>query len=39
MPPDIRAFFDRYRSPYNRLQGAAVASLYAVPSGIVSAGG
>lgn len=39
MPPDIRAFFDRYRNAFNRLDGEAVARLYAVPSGIVSAGG
>lgn len=39
MPPDIRAFFDRYRDAFNRLDGEAVARLYAVPAGIVSAGG
>lgn len=36
MPPEIRAFFDSYREAFNRLDGEAVARLYAVPSGIVS---
>lgn len=39
MLPEIRAFFDQYRDAFNRLDGDAVARLYAVPSGIVSAGG
>ncbi|MDR0777508.1 MAG: nuclear transport factor 2 family protein [Azonexus sp.] len=37
MPTEIRAFFDRYRDAFNALDGEAVAQLYAVPSGIVSA--
>src|SRR2546423_1290417 len=36
MPDRIREFFDRYRDAFNRLDGEAVARLYAVPSGIVS---
>jgi uncharacterized protein (TIGR02246 family) len=36
MPSEIRAFFDSYREAFNRLDGEAVARLYAVPSGIVS---
>jgi len=36
MPPSIRAFFESYREAFNRLDGEAVARLYAVPSGIVS---
>ncbi len=39
MTPEIRAFFDHYRDAFNQLDGEAVARLYAVPSGIVSAGG
>lgn len=39
MPPEIRTFFNLYRDAFNRLDGDAVARLYAVPSGIVSAGG
>jgi hypothetical protein len=36
MPPAIRTFFESYREAFNRLDGEAVARLYAVPSGIVS---
>lgn len=36
MPAAIRAFFDRYRDAFDRLDGEAVARLYAVPSGIAS---
>ena len=36
MPDEIRAFFDRYREAFDRLDGEAVAHLYAVPSGIAS---
>lgn len=36
MPPPLREFFERYREAFNRLDGEAVARLYAVPSGIVS---
>ncbi len=36
MPNDIRAFFEAYRNAFNRLDGEAVARLYAIPSGIVS---
>jgi len=36
MPSDILAFFERYRDAFNRLDGDAVAGLYAVPSGIAS---
>jgi hypothetical protein len=34
MPTDIQQFFQRYRDAFNALDGAAVAGLYAVPSGI-----
>ncbi len=34
IPKDIRAFFDQYREAFDRLDGEAVARLYAVPSGI-----
>jgi ketosteroid isomerase-like protein len=34
MPPDILAFFQRYRDAFNALDGEAIARLYAVPSGI-----
>ena len=34
MPPDIRAFFEKYRDAFNTLDRAAVAGLYAEPSGI-----
>lgn len=36
MTADIREFFEQYRAAFNRLDGAAVARLYAVPSGIAS---
>ena len=35
MPREIHAFFDAYRDAFNRLDGRAVAALYAAPSGIV----
>lgn len=34
MPSEIRAFFEKYRDAFNALNGNAVASLYAEPSGI-----
>ena len=34
MPREIHAFFSAYRDAFNRLDGEAVAALYAVPSGI-----
>ncbi len=39
MPAEIRAFFERYRSAFNALDGEAVASMYAVPSGIAGDSG
>ena len=39
MSPDIRAFFERYREAFDRLDGDAVARLFAVPSGIASDSG
>ena len=39
MPAEIRAFFEHYREAFNRLDGEAVAHLFAVPSGIASDGG
>ena len=39
MPAEIRAFFEQYRNAFDRLDGNAVARLYAVPSGIASDGG
>lgn len=36
MPAAIRAFFEQYRDAFNRLDGEAVAGLYAVPSGLAS---
>ena len=36
MTPEIRAFFEQYRDAFDRLDGDAVARLYAVPSGIAS---
>ncbi len=35
MTSDVREFFEQYRAAFNRLDGEAVARLYAVPSGIV----
>jgi ketosteroid isomerase-like protein len=34
VPGEIRQFFERYRDAFNRLDGDAVARLFAVPSGI-----
>jgi Domain of unknown function (DUF4440) len=34
MPNDIHQFLQRYRDAFNALDGAAVARLYAIPSGI-----
>lgn len=34
LPPDIAAFFGRYRDAFNRLDGRAVAAMYAEPAGI-----
>lgn len=39
MTAEIRAFFDQYRDAFNRLDGEAIAGLYAVPSGIASDAG
>jgi ketosteroid isomerase-like protein len=39
MPAEIRAFFEHYREAFDRLDGEAVARLYAVPSGIASDSG
>lgn len=39
MPSDIRVFFDAYRDAFNRLDGEAIARLYAVPSGMASSSG
>jgi len=36
MPAAIREFFEQYRDAFNRLDGEALARLYAVPSGIAS---
>ena len=36
MTADVREFFEQYRAAFNRLDGEAVARLYAVPSGIAS---
>ena len=38
MPREITAFFEQYRDAFNALDGAAVAELYAVPSGIAQDG-
>ena len=38
MTAEIRDFFDRYRQAFNRLDGEAVARLFAVPSGIAHGG-
>lgn len=38
MPKDITAFFERYRDAFNALEGAAIADLYAEPSGIAQGG-
>jgi hypothetical protein len=34
VPAEIRQFFEQYRDAFNRLDGDAVARLYAIPSGI-----
>lgn len=39
MTAEIRQFFEDYRDAFNRLDGEAVARLYAVPSGLVTGGG
>jgi hypothetical protein len=39
MPTEIRDFFEHYREAFDRLDGDAVARLYAVPSGILTADG
>jgi len=39
VPAEIRAFFELYREAFDRLDGEAVALLYAVPSGIASDSG
>jgi ketosteroid isomerase-like protein len=39
MPRDVTEFFEQYRDAFNRLDGAEIANLYCVPSGIVSDGG
>jgi hypothetical protein len=39
IPRSIREFLDRYRDAFDRLDGDAVAGLYAVPSGIVTRAG
>lgn len=39
MPTEIRTFFEQYREAFDRLDGDAVARLYAVPSGIASDSG
>ena len=36
MTADIREFFEQYSAAFNRLDGEAVARLYALPSGIAS---
>ena len=36
MPRDVTKFFEQYRDAFNRLDGDAIATLYCVPSGIVS---
>jgi ketosteroid isomerase-like protein len=38
MPREITAFFEAYRGAFNALNGAAVADLYAEPSGIAQGG-
>ena len=38
MPKDIATFFERYRKAFNALDGAAVADLYAEPSGMAQGG-
>lgn len=38
LPAALRDFFDRYRAAFDRLDGAAVAALYALPSAIAQDG-
>lgn len=38
MPPEISTFFERYRDAFNALDGAAIAELYAEPSGMAQGG-
>jgi hypothetical protein len=38
LPPDLRAFFERYAAAFNALDGGAVAALYAEPSAIAQDG-
>jgi ketosteroid isomerase-like protein len=38
MPREISTFFESYRDAFNALDGAAVADLYAEPSGIAQGG-
>lgn len=38
LAPDVRELLDRYRDAFDRLDGEAVARLYATPSGILSGG-
>lgn len=37
IPSDIQTFLDQYCAAFNALNGEAVASLYAIPSGIIQA--
>lgn len=39
MPADVRAFFDRYRDAFNRLDHNAVSACYDQPAMIAHAGG
>ena len=39
MTAEIQEFFERYRAAFNRLDDAAVAQLFAIPSGIASSQG
>ncbi|WP_432723813.1 hypothetical protein R0381_000776 [Jeongeupia wiesaeckerbachi] len=36
LPAAIAQFFEQYRAAFNRLDGEAIAQLYAAPSGIVT---
>jgi hypothetical protein len=38
MPKDLLEFFDTYRDAFNTLEGAAIAELYAEPSGMAQGG-
>lgn len=35
---EIRQFFEHYRQAFNQLDGAAVAQMYALPSGVAAGG-